>query len=122
MARRSHPAAVGRNGMITRIWRGWTTPGNAAAYQRLLLSEVFSGIARRKIPGYRGISLLRRDADDEVEFATIMRFDTLAAVRAFAGDDYQVAVIPQTARALLARFDARSAHYTTITREGDECE
>jgi heme-degrading monooxygenase HmoA len=97
--------------MICRIWHGWTTPGNADAYERLLRSEIFQGIAARRIPGYHGIELLRRPAGDSVEFVTVMWFESLDAVRAFAGADYEVAVVPPAARALLERFDARSAHY-----------
>ena len=97
--------------MISRIWRGWTTPANADAYENLLRTEIFHGIGNRKIEGYHGIQLLRREAGGEVEFVTIMAFDSLDAVRAFAGDDYEVAVVPPAARALLTRFDARSAHY-----------
>jgi heme-degrading monooxygenase HmoA len=97
--------------MIGRIWHGWTTPENADAYETLLKSEIFTGIGNRHIPGYRGIQLLRRNFDDEVEFITIMMFDSLEAVRIFAGDDYEVAVVPPKARALLLRFDARSQHY-----------
>ncbi|TCO80109.1 hypothetical protein EV699_11614 [Plasticicumulans lactativorans] len=100
--------------MITRIWHGWTTPDYAAAYEQLLRTEIFPGIAARRVPGYRGLSLLRRDHEDEVEFVTIMWFDSLAAVRAFAGEDYTVAVVPAQARALLTRFDAHSAHYETL--------
>jgi hypothetical protein len=55
--------------------------------------------------------LLRRDAGAEVEFITIMQFDSLAAVREFAGEDYEVAVVPPKARAVLAHFDDRSQHY-----------
>jgi antibiotic biosynthesis monooxygenase (ABM) superfamily enzyme len=98
--------------MISRIWHGWTVPANADAYEALLKSEIFTGIQGRNIPGYRGIHLLRRDVGDEVEFITIMWFDSLEAVRIFAGDDYEAAVVPPKARALLARFDARSQHYT----------
>jgi heme-degrading monooxygenase HmoA len=97
--------------VICRIWHGWTTPANADAYERLLRTEIFHGIAARRIPGYRGIELLRRPADGSVEFVTLMRFDSLDAVRAFAGADYETAVVPPAARALLERFDARSAHY-----------
>lgn len=100
--------------MITRIWRGWTTRENAPAYQGLLLSEIFPGIASRSIAGYRGISLVRRDLGTDVEFVTVMWFDSLDAVRAFAGDRYEIAVVPPKARALLSRFDERSAHYETI--------
>ena len=97
--------------MIIRIWHGWTTPGNAEAYEHLLRTEIFSGIGARRIPGYRGIQLLRRSLPDTVEFVTIMRFDGLEAVRAFAGPDYETAVVPPQARALLLHFDERSAHY-----------
>ena len=97
--------------MIVRIWHGWTTPGNAAAYEQLLQTEIFSGIGARRIPGYRGIQLLRRSLPDTVEFVTIMRFDGLEAVRAFAGPAYETAVVPPQARALLLHFDERSAHY-----------
>lgn len=101
--------------MICRIWHGWTAPSNADAYESLLREEIFAGIAARGISGYRGIQLLRRGTgdvtDEEVEFVTIMWFDSFDDVRAFAGDDYARAVVPPAARALLARFDDRSAHY-----------
>lgn len=97
--------------MISRIWHGWTTPANADVYEALLKEEIFVGIANRQIAGYRGIHLLRRALGDEVEFVTIMWFDTLDAVRAFAGEDHEVAVVPPKARAVLSRFDARSQHY-----------
>jgi heme-degrading monooxygenase HmoA len=97
--------------MIGRIWHGYTTPQNADAYESLLKEEIFVGIQARAIPGFQQIQLLRRDLGQEVEFITIMWFDTLDAVRAFAGEDYEVAVVPPKARALLARFDPRSQHY-----------
>lgn len=97
--------------MISRVWHGWTTPANADAYEALLRSEIFVGIGSRQIPGYRGIQLFRRNLGDEVEFATVMWFDSLDAVRAFAGEDYEAAVVPPKARALLSHFDARSQHY-----------
>lgn len=100
--------------MITRIWRGWTTIRNAPAFQDLLLNEIFPDIAVRDVYGYRGISLLRRDLDSEVEFATIMWFDSIDAVKAFAGARYECPVVPPKARGLLSRFDEESAHYETV--------
>jgi antibiotic biosynthesis monooxygenase (ABM) superfamily enzyme len=97
--------------MICRIWHGWTTRANADRYEHLLRTEIFHGIAGRAIPGYDGIELLRRRDGELEEFVTMMRFDSLDAVRTFAGEDYEVAVVPPAARALLERFDARSAHY-----------
>lgn len=100
--------------MIARVWRGWTSPEAADAYQRLLEAEIFPGIAARQVAGYRGVELYRRAAGDEVEFVTTMRFDSLAAVREFAGDHFEVAVVPLKARALLSRFDEQSAHYQIV--------
>ncbi len=97
--------------MISRIWHGWTTPENADAYEALLKREVFVGIKGRGIPGFRNIQLFRRNLDEDVEFVTVMWFDSLNAVRLFAGEDYEVAVVPPAARVLLSRFDARSQHY-----------
>ena len=97
--------------MIVRIWHGWTTAGNRDRYEALLREEVFTGIRKRGIRGLRGLELLRREAGEEAEFVTIMRFDSLEAVREFAGEDYEVAVVPAAARALLSRFDERSQHY-----------
>jgi len=97
--------------MISRIWHGWTTPANAEAYEALLKSEIFVGIQSRQIVGFRGIQLLKRDLGEEMEFITIMEFDDLAAVETFAGEDYEVAVVPPKARALLSDFDERSQHY-----------
>jgi heme-degrading monooxygenase HmoA len=98
--------------MIARIWHGWTNTENADAYEKLLLDVIFPGIAARRVPGYKGIRLLRRSVDcNEVEFVTIMWFDSWQAVKQFAGEDYEQAVVPPKARALLSRFDQRSSHY-----------
>jgi heme-degrading monooxygenase HmoA len=97
--------------MISRIWHGWTTPANADTYERLLKQEIFVGIHNRNIPGFKSIQLLRRSVGEQVEFVTIMVFDSLEAVRLFAGEDYEAAVVPPKARAVLAHFDQRSQHY-----------
>ena len=97
--------------ILVRIWHGWTNQSNADAYEALLKEEIFVGIGDRHIPGYHGIRLLRRNLGSEVEFVTIMTFDGLDAVRQFAGEDYEAAVVPPKARALLAHFDERSQHY-----------
>ena len=100
--------------MIFRIWHGWTTPENANAYQRIVQDEVFEMIAAKKVAGYRGIDLLRRPVGDEVEFVTIMRFDSIDAVKAFTGEDYERSFVPPQARAVLKRFDEHAQHYEHI--------
>ena len=102
--------------MICRIWRGWTTPENAAAYQELLVSEIIPGIEGRGIGGFRHIDMMRRDLGHEVEFATIMWFDDLAAIQAFVGEDAEVSHVPAAARAVLSRFDERALHYEVFDR------
>ncbi|NLF51176.1 MAG: antibiotic biosynthesis monooxygenase [Leptolinea sp.] len=97
--------------MISRMWHGYTTIENADIYENMLKDEIFVGIGERRISGYQGIQLFRREMRDEVEFITIMWFDTLDAVKDFAGEDYEKAVVPDKARAVLKRFDARSQHY-----------
>ncbi len=97
--------------MIGRIWHGWTKPENADAYENLLREEIFSGIASKNLTGYNGIQLFRRNVKDEVEFVTIMWFESIEAIKKFAGEDYETAVVPAKARELLKRFDERSQHY-----------
>jgi antibiotic biosynthesis monooxygenase (ABM) superfamily enzyme len=98
--------------VIARVWRGWTSRENAEPYERFLREHMFPSIHR--VPGFLGAELLRRDAGDEIAFMTITRFDSLDAVRAFAGDNYEQAVIEPEARALLARHDERSEHFELL--------
>jgi hypothetical protein len=100
--------------MIARYWRGWTTPENADAYEEIVSTRVLPGIAAKRIGGYHGGYLLRRDLGDEVEFATLLLVDSLEDVRALAGEDYETAYVPAEAQRVLSRFDARSAHYTVL--------
>jgi heme-degrading monooxygenase HmoA len=102
--------------MICRAWRGWTTPKNADVYERIVRSEVFPGIEARHIPGFCHIDLMRRELDDEVEFQTLMWFDSLEAIEAFMGEDYAVSHVPDAARAVLKRFDERAAHFEVLDR------
>jgi len=97
--------------MIGRIWHGWTMPENADVYENLLKQEIFPRIAAKNVAGYRGIQLFRRPIGEEVEFITIMWFESWEAVKEFAGEDYQRAYVPPQARKVLARFDDHSQHY-----------
>jgi hypothetical protein len=106
--------------MISRIWHGWTTLENADKYEELLREEIFAGIRNRHIAGFKNIQLLRREVGEEVEFVTIMEFDSLDSVREFAGEDYSAAVVPEAARAVLSRFDERSQHYEIRIERAEE--
>ncbi|MDX1534313.1 MAG: antibiotic biosynthesis monooxygenase [Thermoplasmata archaeon] len=98
--------------MIGRLWRGWTSAENADLYEELLRGEVLPGIHR--IPGYLGAYALRREVAEGAEFVTLTLWDSMDAVRQFAGEDYETAVVPDKARALLTRFDRTSAHYEVV--------
>ena len=124
--------------MIERLWYGWTAPGDADEYERRLREEILPGFADEGIEGFRGYRVLRRnprdggidtedrdndteDSDgdaegDEVEFVTILRFDSLDAVREFAGEDYAEAHVPPEAREVLSRYDDRARHYEVRER------
>lgn len=97
--------------MIARIWHGYTVPENADAYESLLRTEIFHGIEGKKIHGFKGIQLLCRPVRKEVEFITIMWFENLDAVKQFAGEKYEKAVVPDKAQQLLKRFNTTSQHY-----------
>lgn len=95
---------------ICRIWHGWTSPENAPAYEDLLKEEILPGIHR--VNGYKGSQLYKRVLEDgKVEFITLTFFDSMDAVKEFAGDDFTRAVVPQKAQQLLSEYDKRSAHY-----------
>ena len=97
--------------IIGRIWHGYTTPENADTYEHLLKEEIFINIRNRHISGFQEIQLFRRELNNETEFITIMWFDDLESVKTFAGKDYEAAVVPPKARAVLSRFDEHSQHY-----------
>lgn len=95
--------------MIARVWHGFTKPEHADAYESMLKPELLPGVSKKK--GYRGSYLLRRVVGPEVEFVTIMLWDSLDAIRAVTGPDVETAVIPEERRKYLSRHDAKSAHY-----------
>ena len=101
--------------MIARIWYGWTTRDNADKYEKLLREEVLLEIAKRSIPGYKGAEIFIRDGEEnEVEFITLLRFETIDAVRTFAGKNPEIPVIPPECKKLLKRHSEKSRHYRIV--------
>jgi heme-degrading monooxygenase HmoA len=100
--------------LICRIWHGWTTIENAPLYEEIVRGEVIPAIEARRIPGFLAIDLVRRPVPEGFEFATIMWFADIDSVKAFAGEDYEVAHVPDRAREVLSHFDASSAHFEVL--------
>jgi len=95
--------------MIARMWHGYTTPENADAYEATLKPELLPGLS--KMSGFLGSYLLRRASEDEVEFITIILWESYDALRAIAGENYETAIVPQERRKYLKRFDGKAQHY-----------
>ena len=102
--------------MIARVWRGYTKPEHADVYEALLKPELLPGLS--KVKGFRGSYLMRREAGEEVEFITMILWDSIDAIRAVAGADYERAVIPEERRKYLARYDAKAEHYEVTSVQG----
>jgi heme-degrading monooxygenase HmoA len=98
--------------VIARVWTGWTRSDQADEYDRHYRAEVLGVL--RQVPGFRGARLLRRAVGQETEFVSLTFFEDLDAVRGFAGDDYETAVVAEQARRVLTRFDQRVRHYATV--------
>jgi heme-degrading monooxygenase HmoA len=101
--------------VIARVWRGWTTREDADGYEGHLKPELLPGLS--KVAGFRGSYLLRGVAGDEVEFVTIILWDSIEAVRAVAGADYERAVIPEERKKYLQRFEERAAHFEVVAEQ-----
>ena len=103
--------------MIARVWHGYTKPEHADAYESMLKPELLPGISKKK--GYKGSYLLRRNLGAEVEFITILLWESVDLLRAAAGhDDYETAIIPDERRRYLARFDSKATHYEVEATHG----
>lgn len=103
--------------MIARVWRGWTAPDDADAYERFLREDLFPQV--RRLEGFRGAHILRRPAPDgDVEFVTITMFESLDAVKSFAGEDYETPVIEPEAQRLLSHYEDRAVHYGHVVVPG----
>jgi quinol monooxygenase YgiN len=95
--------------VISRLWRARCAPEHAEAYETLLLTKILPELD--KANGCLGAYVMRRQAGDEIEFAVLHLFESLTAIKAFAGDTYEVAVVPTEARTLLASFEPVAQHF-----------
>jgi antibiotic biosynthesis monooxygenase (ABM) superfamily enzyme len=99
--------------MIARIWHGWTKAADAKAYEAMLRNEIFPSIVARNIKGYRGAELFINQDADEVEFVTLLKFDSMDAVKEFAGADENKPVIFPGVEKLLTQME-QARHYRVV--------
>ena len=103
--------------MIARIWHGWTKRSDAKTYENMLRDEIFPSIAARNIKGYRGARLFIREDGDEMEFVTLLRFDSMDGVKEFAGSDESKPVIFPGVEKLITRMEPAQHYRIAIARE-----
>jgi len=98
--------------MIVRAWRGYGAASEGEAYPRYLLQSVRPKL--EQLPGFQGLYLLRRQGMEEIEFLVLTLWESMEAIRAFAGDQPELAVVEPEARAALVRFDSTVVHYEVL--------
>lgn len=99
------------NSKIIRTWKGWTTLENASIYEDMLVNEVFPTVKKNGVTGLEKVSISTKNKMDEVEFFLMLQFDSLDAVKSFAGENYEQAYIPENAKRVLKRYDTIAEHY-----------
>lgn len=98
--------------MISRVWRGLAKSTDADAYVRHLRSETFPKLSR--ISGFVQASVLRRDVREGVEFLVVTNWESVGAIERFAGQDPEVAVVPDEVRQMMIEYDLRARHYEVL--------
>lgn len=96
---------------IIRTWKGWTTLENAPIYEDMLINEVFPAVKQKGVVGLEKVSISVQNKKNEVEFFLILQFDSLDSVKSFAGENYEIAYIPENAKRVLLRYEKTAQHY-----------
>lgn len=96
---------------IIRTWKGWTTIENAPVYENMLINEVFPTVKKNGVDGLEKVTISTQNKNNEVEFFLTLQFDSLDAVKKFAGENYEIAYIPENAKRVLLRYEETAQHY-----------
>ena len=103
--------------MIERVWSGRTTRDGGVTYaehfRRVVLPELGA------FAGYRGARLLEREQDGGIEVVVVTRWLSLDAIRAFAGDEVDRAVVHEEAASLFSDYDHKVRHFTVVAQDGE---
>jgi len=102
---------VDNKSKIIRTWKGWTTLENAPVYEDMLINEVFPTVKKNGVLGLEKVSISTQEKQDEMEFFLMLQFDSLDAVKTFAGENYEMAYIPENAKRVLSRYDKKAQHF-----------
>lgn len=102
---------MSKESKIIRTWRGWTTIENAPIYENMLINDVFPTVKKKGVNGLEKVSISTQTNNDEVEFFLVLQFDSLEAVKTFAGENYKLAYIPENAQRVLKRYDQTAEHF-----------
>lgn len=95
--------------MICRLWRGLVFPAFETAYVEYLRANTLPHL--QALAGFRGASVVNRADPHGVEFIVITRWESRASIEAFAGEDAEVAVVPDEVQRMMREFDSRARHY-----------
>lgn len=102
---------MNRSHKIIRTWKGWTTKQNAPIYENMLINEVFPTVKKNGVTGLEKVSISIKHNEEDVEFFLVLQFDSLESVKAFAGENYETAYIPENAKQVLSRYNKTADHY-----------
>jgi heme-degrading monooxygenase HmoA len=98
--------------MIARMWRGLAFPEKAEEYARHLQTSVLPEL--RQIDGFRGVTLMRRDTSENVEFIVLTLWESMDAIHKFAGENADVAVVATAAQGLFREYDVTVSHFEAV--------
>ncbi|HLO33439.1 MAG TPA: antibiotic biosynthesis monooxygenase [Anaerolineales bacterium] len=98
--------------MIARIWRGFAFPEKAEEYAKHLQTAVLPDL--RQIEGFQGVSLLRQDSAEAVEFIVLTFWESMEAIHKFAGENAEVAVVAPAAQGLFREYEVTVKHFEVV--------
>ena len=98
--------------MISRHWTGLAKSECADQYVEHLQRDTFPAI--RRLAGFKTASILRRQVAEGVEFLIVTTWESLDAIRAFAGDHAEAAVVPEAVQRMMVRYDRTVRHFDVV--------
>jgi len=98
--------------VISRQWRGIAKRPEADRYISHLRAETFPQLAN--IPGFVNASILRREVAEGIEFQIVTTWKSIEAIRGFAGENAERAVVPEIVEKMMVSYDRSVDHYEVV--------